>query len=313
MNDTGNSRFGGIYAAAVCPMMRDGSIDEAALESHIETVTAVPGICGILCNGHAGENFTLTREEKRRVTEITRSVAGPAALVVSGINHEASEVAVSESRDAREAGADALLVFPPYSWALSIDPRTVVAHHLAVRSAVDIPLMLYQAPVGAGTLAYPAALLSELVKLPGIVAIKEGSWESAAYEANRRLVKALAPDVAVMASGDEHLLSCFVLGSDGSMVSLAALIPETIVALAGAVQRSDLDAARACHDVIYPLARAIYGAAPAGYATARLKTALMLAGHIPRDTMRAPIRPLDTTEIEALRVALNEANVQLKT
>jgi 4-hydroxy-tetrahydrodipicolinate synthase len=307
MNAPSAHPYGGIYAATVCPMTPDARLDERALAAHVASLAAVPGIRGVLCNGHAGENFTLSAEEKRRVVELTGEAAGRAALVVAGVNQESSAEAVAEAREAAAAGADALLVFPPNSWGLSLDRRTVVAHHQAVRAAVELPIMLYQAPVGAGTMAYPPEVLADLVQLPGVVGIKEGSWESATYEANRRLVHALVPEIAVMASGDEHLLSCFVLGSEGAMVSLAILIPETVVALDDAVRRGDLGAARAAHEVIYPLARAIYGSAPAGYATARLKTCLKLMGRLDCDAMRPPIRPLDDGEVGRLRAALAAA------
>jgi len=309
MNTASDHPFGGVYAATVCPMTPGAAVDEPALTAHVAALCAVPGIRGVLCNGHAGENFTLTGEEKRRVVECSREAAGRGPIIVSGVNAESSAAAATEARAAEAAGADALLVFPPNSWGLSLDRRTVVNHHEAVRDAVELPLMLYQAPVGAGMMAYPPEVVADLVRLPGVVGIKEGSWESATYEANRRLVHALAPEIAVMASGDEHLLSCFVLGSEGSMVSLAILIPETIVALDDAVRRGDLAAARAAHEVVYPLARAIYGEAPAGYATARLKTCLKLLGRLACDAMRPPIRALDPGEVGRLRTALEAARL----
>lgn len=309
MNDQIRYPFGAIYAATVCPMTPDAQIDERALSKHVAAITAVPGIRGVLCNGHAGENFALDREEKRRVIELTREAAGPDVLVVTGVNQETSAQAAFEAREAAAAGADAILVFPPNSWGLSLDRRTVLAHHQAVREATDLPLLLYQAPVAAGTLAYPPEVITDLLSLPGVVGIKEGSWETAAYEANRRLVRAIAPQVAVMASGDEHLLSCFVLGSEGSMVSLAVIVPEAIVALDEAVRRGDLAAAQAVHQIIYPLARAIYGARPSGHATARLKTCLKLMGQLECDVMRPPIRALDADEVARLQAALEEVGV----
>jgi 4-hydroxy-tetrahydrodipicolinate synthase len=57
----------GIHAATIVPMHADYSLDEAALAQHIADVTAVKGIRGLLVNGHAGENFTLTVAEKKRV------------------------------------------------------------------------------------------------------------------------------------------------------------------------------------------------------------------------------------------------------
>ena len=97
-------------------------------------------------------------------------------------------------------------------------------------------------------MAYTPAVLERLLRLPGVVGIKEGSWEVNSYDALRRLVKARASHVAVMASGDEHLLACYVHGSDGSVVSLADIVPGDIVALDAAVRRNDLVAARAVHE-----------------------------------------------------------------
>ena len=113
------------------------------------------------------------------------------------------------------------------------------------------------------------------------IRIKEGSWEVAAYEANRRAVKAVRPDVAVMGSGDEHLMTSWLIGSEGSQVSLAAVVPEAVVALWEAAQAGDWDRARHWNDVLYPLAVAIYRAAPGGRATSRLKACLRMLGRIP--------------------------------
>ena len=46
-----------------------------------------------------------------------------------------------------------------------------------------------------------------------------------------------------MASGDEHLLSCFMIGSEGSLVSLAIIIPEAIIGLYKSVLNKNLEEA----------------------------------------------------------------------
>jgi 4-hydroxy-tetrahydrodipicolinate synthase len=147
------------------------------------------------------------------------------------------------------------------------------------------------------------------VRLLGVVAIKEGSWESARYEANRRLVKRVAPHVAVMASSDEHLLTCMAVGSEGSMVSVAVLVPDLIVALDRAIAASDLKTARALNDRIHPLAKAIYGTHPSSHANARLKTCLKHLGKLDNDAVRLPIGPLSADEVALLEAALADAGL----
>ena len=297
--------FNGVYAATLCPLDADGRhLDEAALARHIETVANVDGIAGLLVNGHAGENFALSAADKRRVVELAHAVCGDRLIIVAGVNSEDSYEAQAHTNDAQQAGADAMLLFPPYSWALSTDIDTVLMHHRIANAEARLPMMLYQAGVATGGMAYTPEMLTALVSLPEVVAIKEGSWETAAYEANRRLIKSIAPHVAVMASGDEHLFTCFALGTEGTLVSLAAVVPELIVALYRAVERRDLGHAQQLHERVYPLAKAIYGTAPGSHANARLKACLHVLGHFPHASMRPPIPPLSHAEIARLEDAL---------
>lgn len=300
-------RLRGIHAATIVPMTPDFEIDEAELAAHLASVTAVPGINGLLVNGHAGENFVLSRAEKRRVVELARTHAPKGCLIVSGVNHESSLEAAREAADMEQAGADGLLVFPPNSWALGHADDCVIEHHRRIRDATTAPLMLYAAPVGAGAMAYAPSLLERLVADRRFVAIKEGSWEVAAYEQNLRLIRTLRPDFIVLGSGDEHLMTSYVVGSAGSQVSLACVVPELVVSLWTAAEAGDWERARAVHEKLYPLAAAIYRDAPGGRATVRLKACLKLLGRLSCDAVRPPQPPVTPAERHALELALETA------
>jgi len=301
--------FNGIYASTIVPFRADGAIDEPALERHLRAVTQGTGLRGLLLNGHAGENAALGRAEQMRVIEIGRRM-GQDCLIVAGINSESSNYAATLARDAADAGADAVMVFAPFSWALGADPSAIVRHHEIIHDATKLPMFLFQGSVNAGRTAFTPDVLRSLLRLRNVIGIKEGSWETSAYEAVRRLTKMQRPDVAVMASGDEHLFTCFVLGSEGSLVSLAAVIPAEIVQLDEAVRRGDLAAARALHDRIYPLAKAVYGASPGSLATARLKACLKLLGRIENATCRAPVNHLPPEEYDRLARVLTECGLE---
>jgi 4-hydroxy-tetrahydrodipicolinate synthase len=301
-------RLAGVHAATVCPMHPDFSIDEAALAAHVASVASTPGIEGLLINGHAGENWLLDRTETRRVVEIVRAAVGHTVFLTCGVYAESSLEAGRRAADAQTAGADAVLVFPPNGWGLFQDEGAALLHHRHVAAATGLPILLYQAPVGAGCMAYAPALLAELASDRRVIGIKEGSWEVAAFEANRRAVKAVRPDVAVLGSGDEHLMTSWLIGSEGSQVSLAAIVPEAVVALWQATQAQDWAAARRWHEVLYPLAVAIYREPPGGRATSRLKASLRMLGRIPADTVRPPLVPLGKSEHSRLLKALLHAD-----
>lgn len=309
MSQSLHTRLGGIHAATIVPMKQDFSIDDAALINHLTWVTQTPGIKGVLINGHAGENYVLNASEKRRIVELTRQIVPADCLITCGVNAESSLEAAQEAKTAEEAGADALLVFPPNSFALGHDPRCALIHQNQIRDATGLPLLLYGAALSAGAMAYAPDVLMQLAADERVVGIKDGSWEVAAYEANWRLFENRRESFAVLGSGDEHLLATYMVGTHGSQVSLAALAPALIVALYEAAKTKDWDKARALHDKVYPLARAIYGVAPGGRATVRIKAALARIGHLPGDTVRPPQPSLDESERAMLDEALRAAGL----
>ncbi|MCW2085435.1 UNVERIFIED_ORG: 4-hydroxy-tetrahydrodipicolinate synthase [Bradyrhizobium japonicum] len=252
----------------------------------------------------------LSLAEKQRVVELAREYAPKDCLIVSGVNHESSLEAAREAAVLERAGADGLLVFPPNSWALAHADDCVIAHHRHIRDATTVPLMLYAAPVGAGAMAYASSLLEQLVADPRFVAIKEGSWEVATYEQNLRLIRKLRAEFVVLGSGDEHLLTSYLVGSAGSQVSLACVVPELVVSLWNAAEAGDWEQARAAHEKLYPLAVAIYRDAPGGRATVRLKACLKLLGRLSCDAARPPQPPATSNELRALEQALRIAGAR---
>jgi 4-hydroxy-tetrahydrodipicolinate synthase len=302
--------FHGIYPSTVLPMRPDFAPDWQAYAAHTAHCVLRPGITGVLMNGHAGENFVLSRAEKRRAVEVSVASVGGQRLIIAGVNAESSLEAAEEARDARAAGAHAIMVFLPNAFAMAHTTEMALLHHRTIMAAVPgMPLWLFQAHHGAGRMGFTPETMDALLDIPEVVGIKEGAWEVDAYDALRRRVKAKRPDVAVCASGDEHLLACYVHGSDGSLVSLAVLMPDAIVALDAAIRAGDLAAARALHEQLEPLAEAIYGAAPGGRATARLKFCLAEMSVIPCPALRPPQPPVEGAEAAMLRGALRASGV----
>ncbi|WP_237217328.1 dihydrodipicolinate synthase family protein [Falsiroseomonas oryziterrae] len=302
----GPTRFHGIYPSTVLPMRgADFAPDWDAYARHTAHCLLRPGIAGVLMNGHAGENFVISRAEKRRAVEVAVTTVGASRIVVAGVNAESSLEAAAEARDARAAGADAIMVFLPNGFALAQTTEMALLHHRTILAAVPgMPVFLFAAHHAAGRMAFTPETLDALLDIPEVVGIKEGSWEVDRYDALRRQAKAKRPEVAVCASGDEHLLACMVHGSDGSLVSLADLLPDEIVALDAAVRAGDLPRARTLHETLEPLAEAIYGDPPAGRATARLKFCLAEMGVIPDPAVRPPQPPVRDAEAATLRAAL---------
>lgn len=293
---------GGIYAATICTMTAGGRLDSAAQELHFAAILDTPGLDGLLLNGHAGEGVFMSRNEQVQVVRTAREI-GPKTRILAAVSAESTAQAAADAQAALRAGADGIMVFAPFSWALGPDPRAIIAHHRAIADASDAPLYLFQGSVGSFRLAYTPEVLRQLLEIDSVAGIKEGSWETRSYENTRRIAREMRPDVAVMASGDEHLYSCFSIGSDGSAVSLAAVLPGLIVALDRSVRAGDHPKALEIHTRLFDFAKLVYSA-PGHMAAARLKACLAELGRIPNDSCRAPTPPVLPEERAALMSAL---------
>lgn len=302
-----NPRYRGVMPALPVPLKPDGSPNLSVFRRLVTDLVATPGVTGFLINGHAGENTILGLGHQRAVAEAAVETVAGRVPVVAGVNAPATDTAVDHAIALDAAGVDSLLIFPPDGWALGVSHETIVHHHAAIVEATRGDIVLFQGSVKAGALAFTQRTLDALVRLPRVCAVKEGSWEVATYEANRRLVRNVAPHVAVMGSGDEHLFTSAVVGSEGAMVSLAAVTPEPIVELLRAVDAGDLARAKAAHEGIYPIAKAVYGELPTGFATQRLKTCLVMLEAFESDRMVAPGQPTPSEEVPRLRAALRAA------
>lgn len=306
-NTTSSSRFAfapGIHAAVVLPYRADLSIDEDSYRRQLDFILAHPGVTGLLINGHAGENSLTSDDEKERIVQITRAHVAAQIMITSGVYSESTEAAVRQAKRLETAGADALLVFQPNSWALGAEPTSILTHHRMIHDAVSAPIMLYQAPVTAGKFAYTFDVIRDLVKLERVLGVKDGSWEIAATELVRDAIKAERPDIMVYGSGDEHLLVNYLIGTEGSQVSLAAVIPDLICDLWAASQAQDWAKARLLHGKIQPLATLIYRNAPSSRAVSRLKMCLEILGVIDNSAVRPPFVNLPDEEVFTLQSAL---------
>ena len=293
----------GIYAATVVPLKKDKSINKMALKNHIKDIIKTNGIKGLLLNGHAGENFTLNVDEQIKVIDIARKYKNLDKKLISGLNFEDPLLASNVAKKMTKAGADAILIFPPFSWSQGISHEMIYQHHKTICDKISKPVFIYQSSINSGHLSYKKELLKRLLKIKNVIGVKEGSWDFKCYVENYKFLKRINKDFLVMASGDEHLYPCFKYASDGSQVSLAAITPEKIVELINLIENKQYSEAKKLDKKLLILAKNIYGKYPPNFATARIKYCLKVLKKIPNDLMRSSIF-LNNSEKIKLRKSL---------
>src|SRR4029079_4128951 len=137
-----NDMFHGSIVALVTPF-RNGGLDERAVQSLGEWHLA-EGIQGFVPVGTTGESPTLTHPEHERVIELCIETVGRRAPVIAGCGSNSTEEAISLTRHAKEAGADAALIVTPYY--NKPTQEGLYLHFKAIADAVDLPIFIYTTP-----------------------------------------------------------------------------------------------------------------------------------------------------------------------
>ena len=110
MTDT--DTFEGVYPAMVTPFNEDHSIDFDQLRRDARRLEAA-GVDGLVPMGSTGESATVSHDEHIEVIEaVIEAVDDVPVIAGSGSNN--TDEALSLSRRAANAGADALLLISPY-------------------------------------------------------------------------------------------------------------------------------------------------------------------------------------------------------
>jgi 4-hydroxy-tetrahydrodipicolinate synthase len=298
----------GVIPAVLLPFDDELAIDEAAFRTHLRAVAATAGLSAITVNAHSTEVASCSFDEQARVLTIAGEAVGDRVPIVNGIWADGSIEAARIARMAGQAGASALLVFPPAPFTLGQTAEMALAHFGRIADASDLPLIVFQYPLATGQ-GYPADTLLQLAEaVPTIRAIKDWAGNVPQHEMHIRTLQSLARPVNVLTTHSAWLLSSLVLGCRGLLSGSGSVIPDLQAELFRAVQANDLPAARKLNDRIYPLARVFYSE-PWSDMHNRMKEALVLLGRLPRAVTRPPLVKLSGAEIERIRAALVESGL----
>ncbi|MCX5059314.1 5-dehydro-4-deoxyglucarate dehydratase [Streptomyces sp. NBC_00201] len=173
-------KFQGVLFFPVTPFTTDGSLDEAQLARHIESGVAA-GAGGVFVACGTGEFHALTSEEIERATRVAVEVTGGRVPVLAAAGGPPL-VARDQAARIERAGADGLLLLPPYL--VSAPQRGLVRYVEEVTAASGLPVIFYQ----RGTARLTEATAAEIAALPKVTGLKDGLGD---IERMHRIVRAV--------------------------------------------------------------------------------------------------------------------------
>jgi 4-hydroxy-tetrahydrodipicolinate synthase len=258
--------FAGAHTALVTPF-RDGQFDVQAFRQLIEEQIA-GGISGIVPVGTTGESPTLDHDEHLRVVETAVQTANKRCLVIAGTGSNATGEAISLTRAAEKAGADAALLVAPYYNKPS--QEGLYRHFKAIAESVQIPIVLYSIPGRCGIEIGVETTLRLASDFKNIVAIKEAGGS---VERVNQLRNALPAGFQILSGDDSLTLPFLSVGAVGVISVASNIIPAVVADLVRHYLSGDSAKALEIHLKYYPLFKDLFiepNPVPAKFALARL-------------------------------------------
>jgi 4-hydroxy-tetrahydrodipicolinate synthase len=286
----------GLNPAPVTPFTPNGDVDHAAMAGLGKWLSGIDGVKSLVVLGHAGEGTFLTQDEQvALVHNLVNEVSVP---VIAGITGEGTKVAVAEARRAVEAGAEAGLVYPSHGWLrFGYQAGAPQDRYKAIYEETGLPLILFQYPDNTKA-NYDLDTQLEIAAQPGVFATKNGVRNMRRWDTEIPVLRREYPDLQIFSCHDEYLLHT-IMDVDGLLVGYGNMAPELLVEFIKAGKAQDWTAAKAIHDKLLPLTKAVYHRGSHMEGTVALKHALVARGILPHATVRSPLLPLaDGADIE---------------
>lgn len=210
--------FTGAGVAIITPFKND-KLDYDALGKIID-FQIDNGTDAIVVCGTTGEASTLSDEEHVEAIAYTADRVAKRIPVIAGAGSNDTRYAVWLSREARRAGADALLQVTPYY--NKATPKGLIRHFLTIADATDIPNILYNVPSRTGcNITLP--VYKELAKHPNIVATKEASGNLSAIA---EIAAECGDDLDIYSGNDDQIVPLLSLGAKGVISVLSNVMPK---------------------------------------------------------------------------------------
>ncbi|RDW64536.1 dihydrodipicolinate synthase family protein [Aspergillus mulundensis] len=288
----------GILVALITPFTDNGSsIDAPRLEKHISHLLD-SGIHGLVPGGSTGEFTTLTLPERKQLTELCVRFAASRVPVIAGTGATSTSEAVELAMHAKEAGADGVMVVPPFYDPVSLEQLHEMLHEIHQKSG--LPIMYYNIPSASGLRLSPVEIAG-LSKV-GVKWLKDTSGDAPAFT---ELVFGLGDQITALNGWDTLTFYGLAAGCPGGVWGAANIIPELAVSLYEAVAvKGDLERGRELWRKAWPVCKFLESH---NYAAA-VKTGVELRG-VATGGLRKPFALLKPELREELRGLLEDAGV----
>jgi 5-dehydro-4-deoxyglucarate dehydratase len=268
------------------------AFDEGPYREHIDWLLQHKP-AGLFAAGGTGEFFSLTLQEFSRVVSAAVEQTNHRVPVVAGCGYGTS-IAKQFAESAQTAGADGLLLLPPYL--INAEPAGIIAHVQAVCASTDLGVIFYNRD---NAILNENALEKLCVRCPNLVGFKDGYGD---LELMTRIYARMGDRLTYIGglpTAEAFALPYLEMGVTTYSSAIFNFLPEFAQNFYAAVRRHDGEEVfKQLRDFVLPYID--IRNRHKGYAVSIVKAGMRVVGR-PAGSVRAPLTDLDQSEMDALR------------
>jgi 5-dehydro-4-deoxyglucarate dehydratase len=292
-------RLEGVFGFPITPFYADGSLNLEAFRRHLRWMKDT-GVHAIFVCAGTGEFFNLALEEFREAVAAAVEEVDGAMPVLCGCGYS-TPIARQFARAAEQAGADGLLLLPPYL--IQPEQEGLYRHVREVADAVGIGIILYH----RDNALYSTATVARLAEVSNIVGFKDGHGNLEQFGRTYLEVGDRLAYMNGMPTAEMTFPSFFALGCRGYSSALSNFAPHVTLRFHAAVLGGDTRTQREIlTQVIEPICRV--RDLRKGYAVSYVKAAVNLLGLLGPEgagPVRPPLIDLDAAHRSQLKEVLD--------
>jgi 5-dehydro-4-deoxyglucarate dehydratase len=167
--NTLRNKLSGVIAFPITPFKEDLSLDLPALHQNLTSLLNYQ-ISAIVAAGGTGEMYSLTAAEYTRVIELTALAVEDRVPVIAGVGF-GQRLAIEMAQTAEKAGADGVLVFPPYYQQAEDDG--LFEYYRGIGAATKLGMLIYS----RDWTNFSPAMVERLASIPTLIGWKDGQGD----------------------------------------------------------------------------------------------------------------------------------------
>ncbi|PCI87634.1 MAG: dihydrodipicolinate synthase family protein [Hyphomicrobiales bacterium] len=289
----------GFVPAVVTPFNKAGDIMEDDFKEIVNWLI-VNGATAICVSGDNGESWTLSPEERGRLTKLAVETSAGRVPIITGVSAPTLKASLAYCHEAKENGASAILAMPQ-TYVLKATRDELLARFENLAAGCDLPIIAYNSPRRAG-LNMSVDDIGAILDVAPIIGIKESQRD---FFHHTHLIERFADRMSIMVGPCHYILPSIGLGAKGFIATGPEFLGDITKRISQIATQSPNEEYKKLHYDLTVLYELLMSTAtwPASF-----KAALNLIG-LPAGVPREPVNAATQVDIDKIKKCFDSLNI----